>query len=292
MFDARLRGARAEPGGGDAPLTAFEVSQVELELMAHGDGAFYKRHLDTQTGGDARSRRLVSGVYYFNHRPKAFSGGALRLYAIGDDDRFIVIEPVHNSLLVFPSWAPHEVMPVSCPSKAFVDSRFAVNCWLRRKTSSPRPDAGPLQAQVFVLDRHNLADQRAYRRAIAQLFLGFARALPLMERSVRQGRRGGLSGGPTRQPPRSARWLQHPPNRREPNRPAPNHRLPRRRLPSHRLPRLGPRLGSPSLWVKTSKPLHADPPKTRSIAPSLTSARPLKPACMTRTPCSRPHRRR
>jgi SM-20-related protein len=59
----------------------------------------------------------------------------LRLYAIGDPagQTFIDIEPVHNSLLVFPSWAPHEVMPVSCPSQRFMDSRFAINCWVNNK---------------------------------------------------------------------------------------------------------------------------------------------------------------
>jgi SM-20-related protein len=76
-------------------------------------------------------------VYYFFSEPKAFNGGALRLYAIGGNSQqsFIDIEPERNSLLVFPSWAPHEVMPVHCPSGRFVDSRFAINCWLYRKKS-------------------------------------------------------------------------------------------------------------------------------------------------------------
>ena len=76
------------------------------------------------------SIRVLSGVYYYNAEPKAFSGGALRLYAIGDADKapYVDIEPAGNSLLVFPSWAPHEVMPVSCPSKRFADSRFTVTC--------------------------------------------------------------------------------------------------------------------------------------------------------------------
>ncbi|MGB8690572.1 MAG: proline hydroxylase, partial [Microcoleus sp.] len=26
----------------------------------------------------------------------------------------------------------HEVLPVSCPSKAFADSRFTINGWVRR----------------------------------------------------------------------------------------------------------------------------------------------------------------
>ena len=114
-------------------LSHFTVAGVELELAAHGDGAFYKRHVDTGTGGVSTSLRVLSGVYYFHHQPKGFSGGALRLYSIGDHNAFVDIEPVHNSLLVFPSWAPHEVMPVRCPSGRFIDSRFAVNCWLHCK---------------------------------------------------------------------------------------------------------------------------------------------------------------
>lgn len=118
-------------------VTRFEACELETELVAHGDGAFYKRHADTQTAkyGDVDRIRVLSGVYYFNAEPKAFTGGALRLYAIGGnpDKDFVDIEPIHNSLLVFPSWAPHEVMPVHCPSQRFIDSRFAINCWLNRR---------------------------------------------------------------------------------------------------------------------------------------------------------------
>lgn len=114
--------------------TPFEAGMLELELVAHGDGAFYKRHIDTQTAryDEIKAIRLLSGVYYFNAEPKAFSGGALRFYAIGPGVDFVDIAPMRNSLLVFPAWAPHEVMPVSCPSKRFIDSRFAINCWVHR----------------------------------------------------------------------------------------------------------------------------------------------------------------
>ncbi len=121
--------------------TTVEATKVELELVAHNDGAFYKRHIDTQTASERMHIRVLSGVYYFYGKPKAFSGGALRLYAIGDPamQTFIDIEPDHNTLLVFPAWAPHEVMPVACPSKRFVDSRFAINCWVhRRKADAAR----------------------------------------------------------------------------------------------------------------------------------------------------------
>lgn len=116
-------------------MTPVEAAKLELQLVAHNDGAFYKRHIDTQTAASRDGIRVLSGVYYFHAKPKAFSGGALRLYAIGDpaETTFVDIEPAHNTLLVFPSWAPHEVMPVSCPPKRFSDSRFAVNCWVLRK---------------------------------------------------------------------------------------------------------------------------------------------------------------
>jgi SM-20-related protein len=117
----------------------FAVSYVELELVAHNDGAFYSRHKDTSAGDDqaGHGHRVLSGVYYFHREPKAFSGGCLRLHAIramaGDvpgDDGALDVAPDQNTLVVFPSWGPHEVMPVICTSGAFADSRFAVNCWL------------------------------------------------------------------------------------------------------------------------------------------------------------------
>jgi SM-20-related protein len=121
-------------------VSPFEASRLETELVAHGDGAFYKQHIDTQTDPheDMKQIRVLSGVYYFTAEPKAFTGGALRLHAIGgkNGENFVDIEPVRNSLLVFPSWAPHEVMPVSCPSKRFINSRFAINCWVYRKNAA------------------------------------------------------------------------------------------------------------------------------------------------------------
>lgn len=123
-------------------LAPFELAKIELDLIAYNDGAFYRRHSDmparnrvsdTEPPGD----RLITAVYYFHGRPKGFDGGALRLYplarpAAGEAERFVDIPPDQNSLAVFPSWAPHEVLPVRCPSGVFADSRFAVNCWVRR----------------------------------------------------------------------------------------------------------------------------------------------------------------
>ena len=118
-------------------VSGVEAGQVELELVAHTDGAFYSRHIDTRTSETPHAVRLISAVYYAYARPRAFTGGELRLFAIGGDDApFVDIPPAHNSLLAFPSWAPHEVRPVTCPSRRFADSRFAVNCWIYRKGSA------------------------------------------------------------------------------------------------------------------------------------------------------------
>jgi SM-20-related protein len=119
-------------------LQPFKLKGIELELVAHGDGAFYKRHIDTATSApnaDVKSIRIVSGVYYFHAQPKPFEGGALRLHQImpsGQTALFVDVEPIHNCLVAFPSWMPHEVMPVRCPSGRFMDSRFAINCWFHR----------------------------------------------------------------------------------------------------------------------------------------------------------------
>jgi Rps23 Pro-64 3,4-dihydroxylase Tpa1-like proline 4-hydroxylase len=126
LLDAlpRLAAALAVP--------AFTLIRTETELVAHGDGAFFTRHLDG-SHPDRRQpghpMRMISGVYYFHAGPKGFSGGQLRLYGMEADAPFHDVEPLHNSLVVFPAWLPHEVLKVSCPSGRFADSRFAVNCW-------------------------------------------------------------------------------------------------------------------------------------------------------------------
>jgi Rps23 Pro-64 3,4-dihydroxylase Tpa1-like proline 4-hydroxylase len=114
-------------------LPPFELSGIELELAAHNDGAHFHRHIDMQTAmGSNGSHRALSAVYYFYREPKGFTGGQLRIYPIRStgDEEFVTAEPAQNTLVVFPSSVPHQVMRVECPSQDFADSRFAVNCWL------------------------------------------------------------------------------------------------------------------------------------------------------------------
>jgi Rps23 Pro-64 3,4-dihydroxylase Tpa1-like proline 4-hydroxylase len=116
-------------------VTPFDIHEIELELAAHNDGAHFQLHSDTYASHQpARGDRMLSAVYYFHRAPKRFEGGCLRLHRIGAQpgDEGHDIPPEQNSLVVFPSWGPHEVMRVSCPSGEFADSRFAVNCWVYR----------------------------------------------------------------------------------------------------------------------------------------------------------------
>jgi Rps23 Pro-64 3,4-dihydroxylase Tpa1-like proline 4-hydroxylase len=116
----------------------FIPSNIEVELVVHGDGAFFARHIDTiaHNPDHGGHNRVFSAVYYFNALPKAFSGGIFRLYSLGasgEQGAFVDITPNRDVLLFFPSFFPHEVLPVKCPSHQFLDSRFAINFWVHRK---------------------------------------------------------------------------------------------------------------------------------------------------------------
>jgi SM-20-related protein len=116
----------------------FIPSQIEMEFVAHADGAFFARHNDTFTGPDQKGRgsRAISAVYYFHALPKAFSGGILRLHSLaasGKKGTFADIVPDRDTLVFFPSFFPHEVLPVKCTGGRFLDSRFAINFWLYQK---------------------------------------------------------------------------------------------------------------------------------------------------------------
>jgi SM-20-related protein len=111
--------------------TPFDPAWLEFEMVAHADGAHFSRHADTVIRPEMTSYRAISIVYYFHGRPKSFHGGCLRIHSIGgDDDSFVDIEPTNDGMVFFPSWYPHEVTPVVCPSGKFADSRFAINCWV------------------------------------------------------------------------------------------------------------------------------------------------------------------
>lgn len=123
-----------------AQLHVGEAAVVprEFELTAYGDGGHFGAHIDTD---ERRSRvRVLSCVYYFAASPRRFSGGELRLYgfptlsaAKDAGPPFVDIAPETDSLVAFPSWLRHEVLPVRVPSGAWTYGRFTINCWLHRE---------------------------------------------------------------------------------------------------------------------------------------------------------------
>jgi hypothetical protein len=146
MLRERLLGAlpqvMAETGtGGPTPTS------LELELAAHGDGAYYRPHMDIPVGANRRPTgatqgedRVLSAVYYFHAEPQAFSGGQLRLFRFGtippvqepQPANHVDLEPVRNSLVAFPSWVPPEVRQIRVPTGDLRDYRLALNCWYCR----------------------------------------------------------------------------------------------------------------------------------------------------------------
>lgn len=118
-------------------LEPFPISEIETQLTSHNDGNYYKIHNDN--GSTDTATREFTYVYYFYREPKAFSGGELVIYDSKIENNFYVnadtfhtVEPRNNSIVFFLSRYLHEVLPVSCPSQAFADSRFTINGWVRR----------------------------------------------------------------------------------------------------------------------------------------------------------------
>ena len=115
----------------------FEITRVEMQMTAHGDGCFYKVHTDA--GSKKTETRELTYVYYFYQKPKQFSGGELKIYdtemknnSFKQKERSQTIEPLNNSIVFFNSRCKHEVLPISCDSEYFQYSRFTLNGWLRR----------------------------------------------------------------------------------------------------------------------------------------------------------------
>ena len=120
-------------------FNTVDSRDLETEIVAHGDGAYYRRHIDTGIRGvsETSRKRVLSIVYYFSHNPTPFSGGELRLllpdFGLTSEPPILDLIPEPDSIAVFPSWLEHEVCEVHCPTGSFEDSRFSFNCWVYNK---------------------------------------------------------------------------------------------------------------------------------------------------------------
>ena len=123
-------------------LPPIQTAEIESQITASNDGAFYGVHTDADNA--QMHRRYLTYVYYFNSPPKAFTGGELYLFddvlrnnklAIGET--FQAVQPDHNTMVLFWARIMHEVRPVSVPSKQFKDSRLTVNGWVNKAPGTP-----------------------------------------------------------------------------------------------------------------------------------------------------------
>ncbi|GAA4643340.1 2OG-Fe(II) oxygenase [Pontixanthobacter gangjinensis] len=134
----RLRHAfltRASELFGAAGLAPITMPILEISMVAHQDGGFFRKHVDSLSDTTRRfadADRILSAVYYFHGEPAAFSGGELAILPIAGDIEPVKIAPNHDRLVIFPSFAPHEVLRISVPDNAFSNARFSVNCWFCR----------------------------------------------------------------------------------------------------------------------------------------------------------------
>jgi Rps23 Pro-64 3,4-dihydroxylase Tpa1-like proline 4-hydroxylase len=117
-------------------INNFAIGQIESQMTAHNHGNYYKLHNDN--GSPDSATRVLTYVYYYYREPKPFTGGELVIYDSKIENGYSVaaesrkvIQPTNNTIIFFPSHCMHEVLPVSCPSEYFADSRFTINGWVR-----------------------------------------------------------------------------------------------------------------------------------------------------------------
>jgi len=116
-------------------LSEPAVEPREFEISSYGDGGHFAAHLDTTDLPDRV--RILSCVYYFARIPARFSGGELRLHgfpsASGAGSPPVVdVLPETDTLVAFPSWLVHQILPIRITSADWADRRFAINCWIHR----------------------------------------------------------------------------------------------------------------------------------------------------------------
>ena len=115
----------------------LDCDRVELQVTAHGDGAFFKPHTDASRSANAD--RELSFVLYYRLQEHGFSGGDLRLFDASEalekyaSERYTCIEPDDNSLILFPSRCVHEVSPVHVAHQQLQAGRFSLNGWIHRR---------------------------------------------------------------------------------------------------------------------------------------------------------------
>ena len=102
-------GLSSSPSFASGGVPPWALTRVEdLQFACYVPGGFYKQHSDAQ---DAKSRRVLTAIYYMNSRWRTSDGGWLR---VRDRTGALVdIEPLADRVVLFDSRLEHEVLPVT-----------------------------------------------------------------------------------------------------------------------------------------------------------------------------------
>ena len=103
-----------------------DLCRMGLTMVAHPDGGFGARHRDLTSS--------LLAICYFHRDPAPFSGGDLLLYDTDVETgrcstpKFSRVAPIAGSIVFYPGYHAHEVVPVSCgPAEGdFAAARLSV----------------------------------------------------------------------------------------------------------------------------------------------------------------------
>ena len=135
----------------------FRLQHTERQLAVHFEGDGYGPHSDN--GGVKVGTRALTYVYYFNRQPARFEGGEMRMYNFVERDGqrhigtgFHDVEPRHNSIVFFPSWVHHEVLPLVAEVDGLDGARMTFTGWYHAEETE-------VQKSAHVIEHH--PDRRA-----------------------------------------------------------------------------------------------------------------------------------
>ncbi len=138
-------------------LVSHDLACIDLDMTHYPNGGSGIPHCDSPPppppAQSAYSLQSLICIYYFHRQPKAFAGGDLLVYdtdiekEVANPTSFSRIEPVANSLVIYPTRYFHGVTRVECGTTDFADGRFAVTCMPRRPNDRMRGEAAPANSR-------------------------------------------------------------------------------------------------------------------------------------------------
>ncbi len=104
--------------------------RFEVQVSVYPAGGFFTPHSDDREVMGIQEARSINCLYYLHRQPKPFSGGDLLLHDGEVANTHTRIEPLDNSIVLFPSRCVHEVTLVEGDPADFGAGRFSVNSYV------------------------------------------------------------------------------------------------------------------------------------------------------------------